>query len=263
MIVCPACGTTNPDDAPICSECQSLLNTSKLPKHETGFAERYTQSVGRIGADSPEMRKVTDIMFVFDCTGSMRGEIRAMQDAVMDFARSVTSDGLDIRLGLIEFRDRTIGEEHRLYTFSDGAFTKNLTVFQAAVDALRATGGGPEPESSPDAIMLALEQEFRDCPNKTVVLITDAPPRLPDRETNSYHQVIAKMEERDINQFYVVTMLQRPSCHTHLQLLEGVQKYGGDGLAFELSKNASARKEHFKKVLKGLAKSISTKSVTM
>lgn len=267
MVKCPACGAANTDDAIVCSECAAALDIDKLPKEtesgEKSFADSFSKSIATRAPEVIKAKKMADIMFVFDCTGSMYGEIRAMQDAIIDFARSVKADGLDIRLGLVEFRDRTIGEEHKLHRFTEGAFTKNMTEFQSAVDCLSASGGGPEPESSPDALMLALQQEFRDCPNKTIVLITDASPHLPDKDTRSYEQVIAKLKERNINQFYVVTMLQRVGCQVHLKLLEGVQKYGGDGLAFELSKKDAERSEHFKKVLRGLAKSISSKSVTM
>jgi hypothetical protein len=200
-------------------------------------------------------------MFVFDCTGSMQGEIRAMQDAIIDFAEAVKSEGLDIRLGLIEFRDRFENEEHILHLFDGNVFATDMTKFKQIVDTLKAKGGGPTPESSPDALMLALEQTFRDIPNKTIVLITDAPPHLPDKSTPSYREVIAQMEKKDINQFYVVTMLKKKACKVHLKLLEGVHRYGGDGLAFELSKKDGQRKNHFKKVLMGLAKSISSKSV--
>jgi len=269
MINCPNCGAVNPDGAMTCEECMVLLDKSKLPKEEPddtkkSFAEQLAKSIsGTKGATIFKSMKKADIMFVFDCTGSMGSEIRAMQDAIMDFAASIVTDGLNIRLGLVEFRDRIIGEEHVLHKFSDGVFTKKIKEFKGIVGKLEATGGGPEPESSPDALMLALNQNFRDCPNKTIVLITDASPRIPDKDTKSYSEVIAKMKEKNINQYYIVTMLESPRCHKHLEILEGVQKYGGDGLAFELSKKDTDRKDHFKKVLKGLAKSISSKSISI
>lgn len=265
MITCKNCGAMNPDEAVTCSECMVLLDPSKLPKEEPenkgDFAKKLKKTVDAGKLNDLNARRKADIMFVFDCTGSMSGEIRAMQDAIIDFASAVQADGLDIQLGLLEFRDRIVGEEHKLHKFDGSVFTKKMSEFQKAVDTLVAKGGGPEPESSPDALMYALDQEFRDTPNKTIVLITDAPPNIPDKSTKSYNEVIAKLEKKNINQFYVVTMLKQSSCHIHLKLLEGVQKYGGDGLAFELSKKDEDRKNHFKKVLMGLAKSISSKSI--
>lgn len=269
MIICPNCGHANPDSAMTCEECMVLLDKSKLPKEEPkdkkegSFADKLSKSMSIKGENILKSTKEADIMFVFDCTGSMGGEIGAMQEAIIDFASSIVSDGLNIRVGLVEFRDRLEGEEQILHKFSDGVFTKKIKEFQAVISKLVASGGGDEPESSPDAVMLALDQPFRDCPNKTIVLITDASPHLPDKETKSYEEVVAKMKKKNINQFYLVTMLTNPICHVHLKLLEGVQSYGGDGLAFELSKKDTERKEHFKKVLRGLAKSISSKSIAI
>ena len=269
MIICPNCGHANADDAMTCEECMVLLNKEKLPKEEPkteseSFSEKFSKSISGMGANAFKSSKEADIMFVFDCTGSMGGEIRAMQDAIIDFSSTVITEGLNIRLGLIEFRDHTIGEKITLHKFSDGVFTKKIKEFQETTNKLVAKGGGPEPESSPDALMLALDQPFRDCPNKTIVLITDASPRIPDKDTSNYPtDIIRKMRTKDINQYYLVTMLQSPRCHIHLQVLEGVQEYGGDGLAFELSKKDTDRAEHFKKVLRGLAKSISSKSISV
>ena len=264
MITCPECGTVNADDAVTCTECMFLLKKEALRKvtEPKGVTIPVTKSkFASLDETRHSLKKQADIMFVFDCTGSMHEEIRAMQDAIIDFSSMVKSEGLDIRLGLLEFRDRMVGEEHILHQFGGEVFTKSVADFKKAVNSLEAEGGRPEPESSADALMYALDQKFRDCPNKTIVLITDAPPHLPDKSTKNYEQVIDKMKEKNLNQLYIVTMLTYSPCHIHLRLLEGVQLYGGDGLAFELSKKDDERKAHFIKVLRGLAKSISSKSV--
>jgi Mg-chelatase subunit ChlD len=264
---CPACGEVNPDDATICDNCGLKFDSERKKVKDTTlkgdkrFSEKIAASITSQRNKSMEpASKEVDIMFVFDSTGSMKNEIRAMQDAIIGFASDIKSEGLSIQLGLIEFKDRIIGEESKLFSFSDGLFTADISQFQKAVDGLVAKGGGPEPESSPDALMLALEQPFRECSNKVIVLITDAPPRIPDKDTSSYEIVTQKMKDKNLNQIYIVTMLQNSKCHKHLELIEAIQKMGGDGLAFELSKKDEDRKEHFKKVLKGLARSISTKS---
>ncbi len=269
MITCPNCGELNPEDATFCDnpECGALLNPDKLQKSEDtdSFADDLRKTMTGDKFQQLAKQKVTDIMFVFDCTSSMTGEIRAMQDAIIDFAGIIQKEALDFRLGLIEFRDRTVNEEHILHKFNGEAFTKNIKMFQDAVDKLRATGGGPEPESSPDAVLLATRQAFRDCPNRTIVLITDASPHMPDVETPSYDFLITKLNEAKINLFYVVTKLELPRCQTHLKLIEGVKRNGGDGIAFNLAAgdNSEERKEHFIRVLRNLGKSISTKSRIM
>lgn len=54
------------------------------------------------------------------------------------------------------------------------------------------------------------------------------------------------MKEKDINFFLVVTMLQNLKCHKYLEILEGVQTYGGDGLVFKIT--MMERNHHFGKI---------------
>ncbi|MCD4678200.1 MAG: VWA domain-containing protein, partial [Desulfobacula sp.] len=209
-----------------------LLNENKLTQGKESdtqsFSEKFSLSISGMGKNIYNSSKEADIMFVFDCTGSMMSEITAMKDAIFDFANSLITDGLNIRLGLIEFRDRLVNQEHKLHLFSDEVFTHNANLFMEAVGKLKAKGGGGNGgESSLDAIMLALEQPFRNNQNKTIVLITDDAPHIPDKSTDSLQTAINKMKRKAINQCYIVTMLKKTKCHKHLELLEGVQKYGG------------------------------------
>ena len=271
MKICPNCGSANAKNATTCQECmfifqeKQFVDQSQEKPKEKSFSERLSQSMSGNNFDQQfKSSRSTDIMFVFDCTGSMRGEIKAMKECVIDFANSIITEGINMRLGLIEFRDRLVNQEHKLHKFSDGVFTKAINEFQQTVSSFKAKGGGNNKgESSPDALMLALDQPFRNIPNKTIVLITDEPPHIPDKTTNSVDEVIKKMKAKDINLYYIITLLKNPKCHKHFEILEGVQKYGGDGLVFEITEQESERGQHFGKVLLGLAKSISTKSIAM
>ena len=198
-------------------------------------------------------RKV-DVMFVLDCTGSMQGEIDAIRDAILSFADTIASDGVRARVGLIEFRDRLIGEEHRVLTFAGQPFTNDPVAFRSQVQPLRATGGGDEPESSLDALMLAVRQPFGADVNKVIVLVTDAPPHIPDRDTKNIDDVIAAVRAAAINQLHLVIRTTSSSSQVYLRLLEGTR-----GQAFEIGKGEDfrARAEHFKKTLMALGKTIS------
>ncbi|MDT9341571.1 hypothetical protein VV11_019935 [Trichodesmium erythraeum 21-75] len=85
-------------------------------------------------------------------------------------------------MGLIEFRDRLINEEHQLLKFDRKVFTNNPILFRQKVAKIKAYGGGDVPESSLDAVMLALAQPFDLESNKAIVLVTDAPPHIPDKK---------------------------------------------------------------------------------
>ncbi len=200
-------------------------------------------------------QRKADIMFVLDCTGSMQGEIDAIRDAITHFADSITAESVRARVGLVEFRDRLFKEEHRVITFNGQIFTSDPMLFREQIAGLRAKGGGDEPESSLDAMMLALKQPFDPEANKVIVLITDAPPHIPDLQTRSMEEVMSRLREVAIDQVYLVMRTQDPNSQVYLKLLEGTR-----GLAFEIGKGDDfrSRAEDFKRTLMALGKTIST-----
>jgi len=259
MKVCSNCGASNADAARFCSECGTAL----APVDPTKSVEKPASSVDAASlAKSIAARAATlqgkrraDVMFVLDCTGSMQGEIDAIKDAITAFADTIESDGVRVRVGLIEFRDRLIGEEHRVLTFAGEPFTADPSIFRREVSTLRATGGGDEPESSLDAVRLALRQPFASDANKVIVLVTDAPPHIPDRETKSIEEVVEAVRSASVQQFYLVFRTGDPQSQVYLKLLEGTR-----GIAFELGTGDDFRHraEDFKRTLMSLGKTISS-----
>jgi hypothetical protein len=116
-------------------------------------------------------------------------------------------------------------------------------------------GGGDEPESSLDAIMFALRQPFNPEGNKVIVLVTDAPPHIPDKDTKSIDQVVNEIARLQINQVYLVCPTQDPRNQVYLKLLEKTR-----GMAFELGKGDDFRQrsQDFQKTLMALGKTISS-----
>lgn len=200
-------------------------------------------------------QRKADILFVLDCTGSMQGEIDAVRDAITAFADTIASQAVRARVGLIEFRDRLIGEAQRVLLFEGQPFTSNPALFREQIAHLKAKGGGDEPESSLDALLLALDQPFDPEANKVIVLVTDAPPHIPDLAAQSIEQVLQRMREIQVEQVYVVMKTHDPRSQVYLRLLEGRR-----GLAFEIGKGDDfrTRAEDFKRTLMALGKTIST-----
>jgi hypothetical protein len=183
----------------------------------------------------------------------MQAEIDTLKDTIMEFADLIETEGVRVRVGLVEFRDRLNKEEHRVLSFNGEIFTKDPAVFRQEVSKLQAIGGGDEPESSLDAILLALRQPFSAQSSKVIVLVTDAPPHIPDIETQNIDQVTQAINQANIEQLYLVYPTQDPSSQIYLKLLEGSK-----GLAFELGKgnDFNTRAENFKRTLKSLGKTI-------
>jgi Mg-chelatase subunit ChlD len=111
--------------------------------------------------------KAADIIFVFDDTGSMSGQIEGCKNNVIAFADSLATYNVDYRLGLITFKDNYT-------TINDGNLTADKTTFQGWISALYANGGDDGPENSFDAIDAASKYNFRPGVQKIFIVITDA-----------------------------------------------------------------------------------------
>ncbi|HEY1352200.1 MAG TPA: VWA domain-containing protein [Ktedonobacteraceae bacterium] len=266
MKICRECGTANTDGATFCVECAYAFTLpAAVPSMKPMFSAPAKGGVS-LGADDlaasirghrglTQAGRSADVLFVLDCTGSMQGEIDAIKSSIIDFANTIESDGVRVRVGLIEFRDRLHGEEARVLTFEGGSpFTSKAALFRQALASVRAHGGGDAPESSLDALMLALRQPFASETNKVIVLITDAPPHIPDKEIRSIEQVTTALRNAGIAQFYLVMRTEDAASQIYLKLLETTR-----GLAFELGKGNDfrSRAEHFKRTLMALGKTIS------
>ncbi len=107
----------------------------------------------------------TDLVFVFDDTGSMGNEISGMKSEVSSLVSEIEAAGIDSRYGLVTFKDNVT---------VDLGMTGDASQLQDAVADLNASGGGDFPEDNFDAILRALEFDFRSDAQKILVDITDA-----------------------------------------------------------------------------------------
>ncbi len=122
-----------------------------------------------------KVRGVADIVFCFDCTGSMSEIIKSVKDNVNKFVSNL--DACDTEL---DWRARAMGyrdfEEDEEYLINDKPFVETVTALQdqiASIDAPEGTGGD-EPESTLDAIWYAaMKTEWRTGCHKIVVVFTD------------------------------------------------------------------------------------------
>lgn len=112
-----------------------------------------------------------EIVFVFDTTGSMRNQIETLKSRAVTFARQLQDKKRDYALGLVAF-----GDEIRGIFREDGSLTSDVAEFTRWVSALRAIGGGDDPENALGAIKAATAMKHRDGAQRIEILITDAPP---------------------------------------------------------------------------------------
>lgn len=114
-----------------------------------------------------------DLLLAIDTTGSMGDEIAYLKSEL----RTILADlrrshpGLDIRLGLVAYRD-----EGDVYVTRTYPFVSSVDVMQANLQAQYAAGGGDYPEAMDLALARAVAQDWRPDAVKSLLLVADAPP---------------------------------------------------------------------------------------
>ncbi|MGA1342496.1 MAG: VWA domain-containing protein [Hyphomonas sp.] len=129
-----------------------------------------------LGADRTKPGKL-DLLLTIDATGSMSDEMSYLQKELEGILDRVTNanPGLDIRAGLIVYRDR--GDE---YVVRDFAFTGDFGAFRTNLNNQRADGGGDFPEAMHEALRRGLDFTWRADAVKVNLLVADAPPHAAD-----------------------------------------------------------------------------------
>lgn len=123
-----------------------------------------------------KIKGVADVVFLFDCTGSMSPYIENVKNNVASLIKGFNATAnvkLNWRVKAMGYKDFFVDSDYLINSFS---FTDSADVFaDNQLDRLRADGGGDEKESALDAIWYALKQsDWRPSCTKVIVLFTDA-----------------------------------------------------------------------------------------
>ncbi len=175
-----------------------------------------------------------DFVFVIDATGSMSGYINGVKSAVTAFSEELTSNDVDVRFSIVEYRDVTCSEVTKIHTFSGGGvWTVSADEVVNALATIHATGGGDGPETPTEAIMKffstagAYGSPFRTDASRFVFLLTDA-----DAKTSGeygYYSGIPSMSEAaarlKLNKVHTV-VVSRPDYEEHYKPLWGAYTGG-------------------------------------
>jgi hypothetical protein len=124
---------------------------------------------------------IADIAFVVDATGSMRDEIKYLQEELRDvIAKTAASNkGLNLRIGAVFYRDHNDDYLTRSLDFQNNPAPLIDFIKQQA-----ASGGGDFPEAVDDALTTALDSLHWDAGAraKILFLVLDAPPHDEAKE---------------------------------------------------------------------------------
>ncbi|KAF8827533.1 hypothetical protein HHX47_DHR4000374 [Lentinula edodes] len=129
------------------------------------------------GSDSN--RKMLDLVFVQDCTGSQGSYISSATKNIENICGHIFESGKlqaveDLRIGLVAFRDHP--PQDHTYIVKNFGFSSDISKVQKDLSTLYASGGGDGPEAVTAALVEALNMDWREHASRMVVLIADAPP---------------------------------------------------------------------------------------
>lgn len=118
-----------------------------------------------------------DLMVVLDTTGSMGDELDYLNEELQAIVQRISQAhrGLDIRVGLMLYRDR--GDDYVTRTYP---FTRDLSQLQEAIAQQSASGGGDYEEAVQEALHRAVTQDWRSGAVKSLLWVADAPPHDAD-----------------------------------------------------------------------------------
>ncbi|KAI0345974.1 hypothetical protein BDW22DRAFT_936623 [Trametopsis cervina] len=139
----------------------------------------YPQQAHDPSAMQGSDRKMLDLVFVQDCTGSQGSYITSATKNIQSICEHIFESGKlqardDLRIGLVAYRDHP-PQDHTYVTKNFG-FSSDISKVERDLSSLYASGGGDGPEAVTAALAEALNMEWRPAASKMVVLIADAPP---------------------------------------------------------------------------------------
>ena len=203
---------------------------------------RSTVDISYSNVEEPNEVPALDLVFCIDTTGSMTGDIAAVQEAATAITNLMAEIFSDFRIGIVEYHDypddvNTNPADFYDFIYNDVvAFTDNVADVLAGIDTLVAGGGnasGPEAVYSGlmhciDADTLYVTLDAVDpasqggWPNaespgpgdwrigadvkRVIVLMGDTPPKDPESYTNyTLEDIAAAAQAKLINIFSIVT----------------------------------------------------------
>jgi hypothetical protein len=152
-----------------------------------------------------------DVVFLLDCTGTMKTILRAVTSAISEVVDLYSKSKVQIRLGLVEYRDTTQEADAHLnrmhfHTFAENSnFTRDIDEYIATMKILKAEGGGPLPESTYDALAHACnEGDWDSKADKILVLFSDAIPYRFGKIAENVCHLCGILQEKKIDQIHFV-----------------------------------------------------------
>ncbi|WP_129039760.1 vWA domain-containing protein [Chryseobacterium sp. CH21] len=152
-------------------------------------------------------KRVLDLAFVVDATGSMGDEISYLQSELLDVLKKIEGKlkNTTVRYGSVFYRDQ--GDEYvtRKFDFSDKA--EDLIGF---IKKQSAGGGGDTPEAVVEALKVSVDELKWSNENSTKImfLILDAPPHHSEQNIKELYSKIKTAAKKVLQLFHWLPVIQ-------------------------------------------------------
>ncbi|THH20113.1 hypothetical protein EW146_g1215 [Bondarzewia mesenterica] len=155
------------------------MDFDTVPSAPQQVFQQQQFDVGQIPTGLDEDRKMLDLVFVQDCTGSQGSFISSATKNIELICENIIESGKlqareDLRVGLVAYRDHP-PQDHSYVTKNFG-FSSDISKVHKDLSSLYASGGGDGPEAVTAGLAEALNMDWRPQASKMVILIADAPP---------------------------------------------------------------------------------------
>jgi Mg-chelatase subunit ChlD len=178
------------------TNCQNSAVSAAVSLDQSDGVIDLKLSVKRV---LPPTRDV-DLAFILDTTGSMSEEIAAVKATIQKVATALASSNVRLRIGLVEYKDRTDSFVTRVYPM-----TSDTAKFSRTVAGLSANGGGDTPESMNAGLHVGLTglEWSGNAVARMAFLIADAPPHLDYANDSDYATDMREAAHKGIQVFTV------------------------------------------------------------
>lgn len=222
------------------------------------------------------LQRKADIVFCIDVTGSMQNCIDGIKKHIKEFVAGLqTSAAIDYRLALVAYRDI---HDEKIYEGGRRAcdepwiirdFTQDVQEFNSWLDLpdAKAYGGGDPPESTLDALYIAINSSsWRDKAHRVIVLFTDDDthpklhPKTYKRPDNGIKRIIQDYQTLKHGILYLVV--------PRLQLYEQLEKTGHDAKRKVIAKyvptgDKGLKSVDFEKLLMAIGSTVSASCLNL
>jgi len=159
-----------------------------------------------------------DLVFVIDSTGSMTGAISNVKANITQFAKYLEDQGINLRIGVVEYRDITVDSEAStiVHKINYSTWHNSTSQLITTLTNISVLGGGDWEETPIDALGYLVNDStmlWSSDAYKFAVLLTDAPAKTNNRHGyGDMSEMTTALKAKSINTS-IITDISNSTCY--------------------------------------------------